>query len=146
MLPSRVSTALDAEVERLLVEHVATFDKLELLFLTRREPVVWTAVAASSRLGLPQPMVELALAELSATGLLVREAGGFRTPTTGTPLELVAQRLCDVYEQDRSAVLEVLTRAAFKRIRLTAAHRFADAFRFRIPDPDDDPEKGGSRG
>jgi hypothetical protein len=140
-----LSTVVDPELERLLVEHIASFDKLELLALACRDRVTWTPKAASAQLHLPEGMVEIALAEMGATGLLIREGDGFRFPTTGAPLVVLAERLCKLYDDDRFTVLQILTRAAFKRIRLTAAHTFADAFRFRKGDPDDDP-KGGTHG
>jgi hypothetical protein len=136
------TTAVDVDVEQLLVDHVTTFEKLELLALACRHRTVWSSAAASTQLRVAESLVETALAELAATGLLARDRDGYRFPSTGSELEKIAQRLCDLYDQDRLVVLNLLTAASFKRIRMTAARTFADAFRFRKPDPDD-PTGGG---
>ena len=135
---------LEPEVEQLLVDHITTFEKLELLALLCRHRTVWSPAAASTQLRVSEPLVEIALAELAATGLLVRDRDGFRFPSAGSNLERISQRLCDLYDQDRLVVLNLLTSASFKRIRMTAARTFADAFRFRKPEPDD--PAGGDHG
>jgi hypothetical protein len=139
-----MTTTGDPEVERMLVEHVASFEKLELLSLAWRERTAWTVAAASAKLRIGDAFVESALAELAAIGLLVRARGGYEFPSSGGELHRIAERLCALYERDRVVVLSVLTSESFKRLRLTTARTFADAFRIRKRGPGD--PTGGDHG
>lgn len=135
---------IDPEIRRLLVDKVASFEKLELLLLTCRDRHAWTPVAASRKLRVDETIVDVGLQELEAIGLLVRGSDGYRFQPQSPELGRAAEGLCTLYEEDRLLVVNLLTSAAFARIRTSAATVFADAFRIRKADPGDN--NGGDHG
>jgi hypothetical protein len=123
---------VDPDVRRLLIEKIDSFEKLEVLALLCAErTLVFTARTTAARLRLSEPLVQTALLDLCAAGILDKKGEEYRyqprTDAVGKP----AEDLCAAYNEDRIAVLNVLTQAALDRIRGSAANAFADAFRLR---------------
>jgi hypothetical protein len=124
---------------RLLLEKVDSFEKLEVLTLTCGTATAWTAGEAAKDLELPVELVQSALLDLAAASILDKAADRFmynpRTPELATD----AAALAAAYRVDRIRVLNLVTSAALERIRSSAAHAFANAFRVR-PDKKDPKE------
>jgi hypothetical protein len=114
-------------VRTLLTTSVDSLEKLELVALLHRHPVGWTTFTAAEQLRIAPDLAARALEELRAAGILVFEKdSGYHCK----PSEVV-QQLADLYENDRVQVLTILASTALDRIRSSAAHTFADAFRLR---------------
>jgi hypothetical protein len=119
-------------VRQLLVEHVDSFEKLELLVLCGTRPDTgWTASSAAAELRLPVAVVEPALDELVASGILVREGTDHRLCGPGDAVGGPARALCRLYRDDRVVILNLLATQALQRIKSSAARTFAEAFRLK---------------
>jgi len=119
------------EVWRLLLDKVDSFEKLEALTLLSATPAAWTVRAATEKLKLPKQLVESALLDLCAVSLLEKNGTEFRYQPATPELANEVTALVQMYTEDRIRVLNVLTSAAFDRIRSSAANAFANAFRLR---------------
>jgi hypothetical protein len=123
---------VDPDVRRLLIEKIDSFEKLEVLALLCAErTLVFTLRTAAARLRLAEPLVQTALLDLCAAGILDKQGEEYRYQPRSEALGKQADGLCAAYNDDRIAVLNVLTQAALDRIRGSAANAFADAFRLR---------------
>jgi hypothetical protein len=139
-MPMSDEPEIPADVRQLLAGKVDSVEKVEVMFLTWREPsTTWTVVTAAERLRLPVDSVGTALDELTADGLLKVEGLGYRYGAAGAEHTAVST-LGKIYEGDRLLVLREMTSLAMERIRSSAARAFSDAFRFRRREPG----KGGS--
>jgi hypothetical protein len=118
-------------VWQLLLEKVDSFEKLEVLALVSASAARWTVRTAATQLKLPEPLVQSALLDLSAASLLEKDGAEFRYQPANTELAATSAALVELYNDDRIRVLNVLTSAALDRIRGSAAHAFANAFRLR---------------
>jgi hypothetical protein len=114
-------------VRALLTGSVDSIEKLELIALLHRHPVGWTAITAGEQLRIAPAAASQALEELRLAGVLEVEAGtGYRC----RPDE-ACRTLVELYENDRIAIMTLMAAIALDRIRTSAAHTFADAFRVR---------------
>jgi hypothetical protein len=114
-------------VRALLTGSVDSIEKLELIALLHRHPIAWTAITAGEQLRIPAAAAAAALEQLRAAGILEVEAGaGYRC----RPDEATRQ-LVELYDTDRIAIMTLMATIALDRIRTSAAHTFADAFRVR---------------
>jgi hypothetical protein len=136
VIPPDIRADLPEQVRRLLTVVVDSFEKIELLVLSWRQPdVAWTARLAAERLRLPQDDVQAAITELTTAELLAPADGGYRFAPVSAANRLAADILCHLYEDDRVLVLNVMTGLALERIRGAAATAFADGFPVRRRDP-----------
>jgi len=122
---------VNEQVWDLLLTRVDSFEKLEVLALlsgTRRR---FSTRAATTELKLPEPLVQSALLDLAAASLLEKDGDDFSYRPVTAELLASADALVAMYNDDRIRVLNVLTSAALERIRGSAAHAFANAFRVR---------------
>jgi len=114
-------------VRALLAGSVDSIEKLELITLLHRHPIAWTAITAGEQLRISPAAAATALEQLRAAGILEVEPGaGYRYRPDEACRELV-----EIYESDRVAILTLMATIALGRIRSSAAHTFADAFRVR---------------
>jgi hypothetical protein len=119
-------------VRQLLVEHVDSFEKLELLVLCGTRPETgWTADAAATELRLPVAVIEPALEALVASRILVPEGRGHRLCGPDDAAGGPARDLCRLYHEDRVVILNLLATQALQRIKSSAARTFAEAFRLK---------------
>jgi hypothetical protein len=118
---------------RLLLEKVDSFEKLETLALLSSAGKELTVREAAHELGLAEPLVEAALLDLAAASILAKAGARFRYAPRTPELVEDAGALAAAYRLDRIRVLNVVTTAALERIRTSAAHAFANAFRV-LPD------------
>ena len=75
--------------------------------------------------------MQTALLDLCAAGILDKKGEEYRYQPRTDGLSKQVEGLCAEYNEDRVAVLSVLTQGALERIRGSAANAFADAFRLR---------------
>jgi hypothetical protein len=114
-------------VRALLTGSIDSIEKLELVALLHHHPVAWTAITAGEQLRIPASAAATALEELRAAGVLEVEAGaGYRVRADEALSQLV-----ELYDSDRIAIMTLMATIALDRIRTSAAHTFADAFRVR---------------
>ncbi len=135
------SSELDKEprVLELLSTDVDSFEKLEVLVLIGRQPGrLFTSTEAAQELRLRQEPVEEALAELTRRGLLAREGKAFRLAKEA---DLIA-RLVELYENEKVAVLNFISKRALSRVRRAIPEAFARAFRLRGGGSDDEGNDG----
>jgi hypothetical protein len=129
---------VDPDVRKLLIEKIDSFEKLEVLALLCAErTLAFTQRTASARLRLSESLVQTALLDLCAAGILDKQGEEYRYQPLTNGLSKQVEGLCTAYNEDRIAVLNVLTKGALERIRGSAANAFADAFRLRGKKGDD---------
>jgi hypothetical protein len=129
------STSLD-EARQFLIEHVATYDELEvLLCLLRRRDEELQPSNVARDVGTPEAVCLLALEKLLDRGLAGRSADGkaFRfAPATDT-LERGALALDRAYHSSPVSVIRAMSENAVQRLRSSAARAFPDLPRARKP-------------
>jgi DNA-binding MarR family transcriptional regulator len=130
----------DPLIRKLLTELVDSIEKLVLLMqLSQNGPGSTAALAA--KLGLSEPIVAESVAALIAAGLASRQPDMQVHYILGTPHHEAVLALVKLYEEDRIAVLRLITQISIERVRSEAARVFADAFVFRAPKkPKGDPD------
>lgn len=126
------SSAL-GNLRRFLFDHVTTYDELEVLLLTQREPAVfWSAVTAAESVGLSTEACRLALEHLAARGLLVGHTtrAAFRYAPNSHTLATGAEQLQLEYGKDRFAIVQIMTTNSMVRVR-GAARNLSEALQQR---------------
>ena len=132
-------------MRRLLEGPIDSFEKLELVLAVLRADTPQTVASLGRMLNLDANGVRPILGELVRSQIVAIES---RDPE-GTAPEIVRiasrpehraalDRLAKLYEEDRVLVMATISRIALERIRGMAARTFADAFRVRKRDSDDD--------
>ena len=110
------------EVRRLVIEVVDSFEKLEILVqVMRAGNAIAVAEDIATAVGMQVDDVEHCVRAL-------RSAGAF---DPSGPWASAVTSLIAMYEADRIAVLELMTKTALDRVRKQAARVFADAFVLR---------------
>jgi len=127
---------LPEEVQRLLRDHIESFEQLELLLLLRAgldHP--WTVEALSARLRIPASLVLLALDELQTAGFVTARALGAEKQYTyvaqGSHVEATLERLARAYHEHPIPILKQMSANAIQRVRTAALRTFSDAFILR---------------
>lgn len=119
--------ALPQRVQRFLLTHIDSIEKLETLLLLRaRTERAWTASAVARELRITETSAAARLAELSTERLLQREevpAGAWRySPASDDDVRAVAE-LATTYTERRVSVISFIFSRPLERVRV-----FADAF------------------
>lgn len=122
-----------------LSAHVQSYEQLEVvLLLQRRERESLTATETAEALRIPKDLAESALVHLEGHGLVVAEANklgnhrymyGPRSADLGQSLAELAR----VYNENRLAVVELMSANAVERLRTSAIRTFAECFRLGQP-------------
>ena len=127
------STSLD-EARQFLIEHIATYDELEvLLCLLRRRNEELQPSHLASDVGIPEAVCLLALEKLLARRVAGRSADGkaFRfAPATDT-LARGAIALDRAYHSSPVNVIRAMSENALQRLRSSAVRAFPDLPRAR---------------
>jgi DNA-binding IclR family transcriptional regulator len=121
-------------LRRFLLDHVATYDELEVLLLVQRHPEVdWTAAAAAERVGLPTEASRAALESLVEHDLLVRHGNPtmYRYAPASNALAVSAEQVQLAHRRDRFAIVQVMTTNAMDRVRGAAIRRLGEALQLR---------------
>ncbi len=118
---------------------IDSFEKLEIVCRTaRHRDATWSLTRIASELHLPAESVEQSLRELIAAGLLDRDGeGAVRYAPASADVDGEVQLLAKLYEEDTLLVVRAISQRAMERIRVSTAHRFADAFLVRRRKPEE---------
>ena len=120
---------LDAATRQILLQHVRTFEDLEMLLLLARDARrFWSAAAAASELGLAEAAAQTALDSLASHNFLEVRFGEdvlYRLDPNSPRTAAAVQRILDAARRHRTAVLSAIAGAG------RAVGDFADAFRIK---------------
>jgi hypothetical protein len=130
-----VTIELDAEVCRLLFDHVTSYEQLEALLLLHARPAQWhSATQVAAALHIDAANAAAALMALARQRLLGAEAAGgaggqrwLYAPADGR-LATSVDKLAQAYGRQRLEVVKQMSANAIERVRSSAARTFADAF------------------
>ncbi len=121
------------DLREFLREYVTSFEELEiLLFFLRAPRRGWTLLELAAALNLSEELVEAALGGLSEK-FVAREAVASSTPTyryaPDPGLEPLVELLQRTYDEQRPAIVQIMSSNAMQRVRSSAARQLAEAFR-----------------
>jgi hypothetical protein len=127
--------ALDA-LQRFLLEHVASYEELDvLLLLARNAGAAWTVRSVAEALGPATDDSRAALEALAAHGLLAigPEPATFRYAPPNDEVARAVELLETTYREQRATVAMMMSTNALERVRSSAIRTFAEAFRLKGP-------------
>jgi hypothetical protein len=129
---------LDPETHKLLCTRLDSFEKLEIVRLLRASGQAMSRAELETAGRFSSDTVSEVLSSLAQARLIeIDEATGL--VRLGSPAnERAVHTLMSVYEDDRAAVLSLLSTIAMERIRSMTARAFAEAFVLRRKRGDDD--------
>lgn len=129
---------LDKDAQALMQAHLDSFEKLELVRALRASvrPMSRTELERECRFS-PDTVLE-ALGSLSQMNVVELDAERSFARLGKVAQDPAFDALMRFYDDDRSAVLAMLSKVAMERIRSMAARAFADAFILRRKQGDDD--------
>jgi DNA-binding IclR family transcriptional regulator len=127
---------LPEDVQKLLRDHIESYEQLELLVLLRTElDHRWTVDALSARFRIPASLASLALDELQTAGFVEPRGHGpekqYAYLTQSNHVEATLERLIQAYREYPIPILRQMSANAIERVRTAALRRFADAFILR---------------
>ena len=131
------SLQLDDGVRTLLVTKVDSYEKLEIMRMLRGAGKTLSRSELEDAGRLSPDAVDDALTSLQRSKLIEHDpvSHGFRIGAAGADRCLAT--LMQAYDEDRAAVLAVLSSEVMQRLRNMAAQVFADAFMIRRKRGDD---------
>jgi predicted ArsR family transcriptional regulator len=133
---------LPADVERLLLNDLESYEQLETLLLLVAEPGQSRgADDVSRKLGITEEAAREALDRLREHGLVALGAAAgrplYRYETPSPDRDRAVRSLARVYEEKPSAVAKRMTANAIERVRTAALRTFSEAFLVKKRTKDD---------
>lgn len=121
-------SSLPEDIERLIVQHIASVEQLEVLLLARRSPGrSWSPHDMARELYSHPSAIAGRFEALLAVGLLRETAPGyFQYAPRSRDLDVTVARLDDMYRERRVAVISAIASRSVENLRA-----FSDAFRIR---------------
>ncbi len=124
---------LPPDVQRLLRDHIESYEQLELLLLLRADRgCLWTEEDICARLKLAGTLVSGALQGLQSMGFAeVRPQSAAKRyiyRVQADDLEATIERLAQAYRQQPIPIVKLMSANAIERLRTAALRTFADAF------------------
>jgi hypothetical protein len=122
------------ELRAFLLDHVSSFEGLEVLLFFERAPRRgWSVSDLAAGLDISDELVQVALDELIGARAPIESIGApsnksYRYVASGQDERLLAA-LQRAYDERRVTVLKLMSSNAVERVRSAAARRLADAFR-----------------
>jgi hypothetical protein len=117
------------ELGQFLFEHVETHEQLQaLLWLHKSRAESHSIECISAALHMPASVVSEAVHRLCGSELVRAERSGFRCAPETASLRSSVDQLATAYAENWSAVLQLLSSNAIRRIRTSVMGEFADAF------------------
>jgi hypothetical protein len=123
------SSRLPDGARRLLIGPVDSFEKIYLIVTLHRAETPQGLDALETSTGAPTTILQGALEQLAASGLVAQQAGCWRLAPDRDVTAI--DELVAAWTSSRTAVLNLITYRSLERIRSSAARTFADAFRLR---------------
>jgi hypothetical protein len=110
---------------------IDSFEKLDVIvLLSRQTGRPWTARAAAIVLGIPAGLLQIALDELCANGILTHTQGeGFRLEPASLQHGQTVASLCRLYDTTRTSILNSVMATCIE----VAPRRFAETTTSRRP-------------
>jgi hypothetical protein len=133
---SRLSSDLADGLTQFMRDHVSSYEELEvLLFLARQPSRSWSDAEVASSLNVGVDSITTALERLLALGTVIEAEPGPRANRYrfAPANQLIRDRVAELqlaYAEQRFAVVQAMTANAMQRVRSSAAHTLANAFRF----------------
>ena len=116
-----------ADVKEFIGKHIHSVAQLEILLMLRKEPErTWTSAEITSALYLQSQMVAQLLADIAQRGFAVQTENCFRYQPANDADRQLIERLAQVYQERRVAVIAEIFSKPIDFIKA-----FADAFRLR---------------
>lgn len=131
---------LEHGVRRVLTSQLDSFEKLEIVRALRATGPAMSTNALEAACRLPSHAVREALADLARNAIIERVDAERLVVLGAGSKHPHLEALMQLYEDDRSGVMAVLSSLAMERIRAMAARAFADAFVIRRVRSDSDAE------
>lgn len=127
---------LPEEVQKLLRDHIESYEQLEVLLLLRTElDHPWTVDALSARFRIAASLVSLALDGLQTGGFVEARAHGaekqYAYIAQSNHVEATLRQLIQAYREHPIPILKQMSANAIERVRTAALRTFADAFILR---------------
>lgn len=127
--------AVDPEVRQFLLQHVETYEQLEvLLLLCRQRDRSWSPEAVGERLRISTLVAAKALDDLCRARLVdqlkVGRENAYTFRPASTKLGSTVEALVRVYDDSPLNIIHLMNANALDRVRSAAARTFADAFVF----------------
>ncbi len=124
---------LPQDVQRLLREHIESYEQLELLLLLRVDGGrCWTEEEMRARLAVSATLVAEALAGLQSRGFVAARPQSaekcYCYVTQSGAVEATIGRLELAYRQHPIPIVKLMSANAIERVRTAALRTFADAF------------------
>jgi hypothetical protein len=130
---------LPAEVQALLLDHIESYEQLEILLLLRLEAAEsWSEERISSRLNISPTLTTAALSALRLSGVvkLRGEWPRYEYAADTPAIDDAVNMLVAIHSTHRFEIIKLMSANAIRRMRTGALRAFADAFVLR-KDKDD---------
>lgn len=127
-------TEVPSLVQAFVLEHIESYEQLEILLLLRLEATEsWSELRISERLGLSVTLTADAVTALIAHGLVKRQGEGPRCvfAPRSEALDEAVTALGQSYTLQRLEIVKLMSANAIKRMRTDALRAFAEAFVLR---------------
>jgi hypothetical protein len=123
------------DLQRFLVEHVISYEELDVLLLLVRGGGDWSAKSVGESLGAATRDCRVALESLVARGLLATagDPATFRYSPKTDEIARGVDMLDRTYREQRALVAMMMSSNALERVRTSAIRTFAEAFRLKGP-------------
>lgn len=123
---------LPGDLDRLLNEHVHSYEELDVLLLLHRtgRSRPWTPETVAGELKISEDSAVGALEGLRARGLVSSgpEPGGFRYEPSRPDLDEAVIKLARLHSENRFAIVHSMSKHALDRVRHSVLHALVDGF------------------
>jgi hypothetical protein len=121
------------DVRRFLLEHIESYEQLEVLIHLRKQPDrSSSSEAIASASSIPLAAVEAALEDLREAGLAEVSSRGaapeWRYVALQPDVDATIVRLSQAYEENAIDIVKLMNANAIERVRTSAIRAFANAF------------------
>lgn len=127
---------LDSQIQRLLSEHILSFEQLEAVLLLRSSaPRAWRTQEVATALQVSGDAAHEALSALNARRLIAAATDDdelrYRFAPATAEIAQALERLADRYARHPVEILKLMSANAIERLRSSAARAFSEAFLLR---------------
>lgn len=121
------------DVRSFLLEHIESYEQLDVLVLLRRRPDESFSIGAiSGSMNVPDAVIERALQDLHASGLIESSLGRggprYRYRSGDAATDAIIDGLAKAYAERPVDIVKLMSEGAIERVRTSAMRAFANAF------------------